>query len=106
MQTQTQREARVEKLAIDIGLAEGADVNIVATERAPNIDALLSRSAAWQLGLGCLPVFANSLAYERPVVRLLPPLIVSEAKIGEAIARLDRAATALEKAQVAQEATG
>ena len=66
MQTQTQREARVEKLAIDIGLAEGVDVNIVATERAPNIDALLSRSAAWQLGLGCLPVFANSLAYERP----------------------------------------
>ena len=44
------------------------------------------------------------------VVRLLPPLIVSEAEIGEAIARLDRAATALEhaaeKAQVAQEATG
>src|SRR5215475_13788628 len=43
------------------------------------------------------------------VVRLLPPLIVSEAEIGEAIARLDRAATALEhaaeKAQVAQEAT-
>jgi drug/metabolite transporter (DMT)-like permease len=66
MQTQTQREARVEKLAIDIGLAEGVDVNIVATERAPNIDALLSRSAAWQLGLGCLPLFANSLAYERP----------------------------------------
>jgi acetylornithine/N-succinyldiaminopimelate aminotransferase len=44
------------------------------------------------------------------VVRLLPPLVVSEAEIGEAIARLDRAATALEhaaeKAQVAQEATG
>ena len=44
------------------------------------------------------------------VVRLLPPLIVSEAEIGEAIRRLDRAATALEhaaeKAQVAQEATG
>ncbi len=35
MQTQTQRETRVEKLAIDIGLAEGVDVNIVATERAP-----------------------------------------------------------------------
>ena len=38
------------------------------------------------------------------------PLIVSEAEIGEAIARLDHAATALEhaaeKAQVAQEATG
>jgi drug/metabolite transporter (DMT)-like permease len=47
-------------------LAEGVDVNIVANERAPNIDALLSRSAAWQLGLGCLPVFAYGLAYERP----------------------------------------
>jgi hypothetical protein len=35
MQTQTQREARVEKLAIDLGLAEGVGVNIVATERAP-----------------------------------------------------------------------
>jgi acetylornithine/N-succinyldiaminopimelate aminotransferase len=33
------------------------------------------------------------------VVRLLPPLIVSDAEIGEAIARLDRAATALEKAR-------
>ena len=32
------------------------------------------------------------------VVRLLPPLIVSDAEISEAIARLDRAATALEKA--------
>ena len=32
------------------------------------------------------------------VVRLLPPLIVTEAEIGEAVARLDRAATALEKA--------
>ena len=44
------------------------------------------------------------------MVRLLPPVIVSEAEIGEAIARLDRAATALEhaaeKAQMAQEATG
>ena len=39
---------------------------MVATECAPNIVALLSRSAAWQLGLGCFPVFANSLAYERP----------------------------------------
>jgi hypothetical protein len=39
MQTQTQRESRV---------------------------VLLSRSAAWQPGLGCLPVFANSLAHERP----------------------------------------
>ena len=35
------------KVAIDIGLAEGVGVNIVANERAPNIDALLSRSAAW-----------------------------------------------------------
>jgi acetylornithine/N-succinyldiaminopimelate aminotransferase len=42
------------------------------------------------------------------VVRLLPPLIVSEAEIGEAITRLDRAATALETARrpVAQGAAG
>ena len=65
MQTQTQREARAEKSALEIGLAEGVDVNIVVTERAPSIDALLSRSAAWQPGPGCLPVFANSLAYGR-----------------------------------------
>jgi acetylornithine/N-succinyldiaminopimelate aminotransferase len=32
------------------------------------------------------------------VVRLLPPLIVEEAEIAEAVARLDRAATALERA--------
>ena len=32
------------------------------------------------------------------VLRLLPPLIASEAEIGEAIARLDRAAAALERA--------
>jgi len=30
------------------------------------------------------------------VVRLLPPLIVSESEIGEAVARLDRACSALE----------
>ena len=42
------------------------------------------------------------------VVRLLPPLIVTEAEIGEAVARLDRAATALETARkpVAQGAAG
>jgi acetylornithine/N-succinyldiaminopimelate aminotransferase len=32
------------------------------------------------------------------VVRLLPPLIVEEAEIAEAVARLDRAATAIERA--------
>ena len=31
------------------------------------------------------------------VVRLLPPLIVSEAEVAEAIARLDRACTAIER---------
>jgi acetylornithine/N-succinyldiaminopimelate aminotransferase len=43
------------------------------------------------------------------VVRLLPPLIVEEADIAEGIARLDRAATALERAAArkpAQEAAG
>jgi acetylornithine/N-succinyldiaminopimelate aminotransferase len=44
------------------------------------------------------------------VVRLLPPLIVGEADIAEGIARLDRAATALERAAAskaaAQEAAG
>jgi acetylornithine/N-succinyldiaminopimelate aminotransferase len=42
------------------------------------------------------------------VVRLLPPLIVTEAEIGEAVARLDRAATALETARkpVVQGAAG
>ena len=33
------------------------------------------------------------------VVRLLPPLNISDAEVGEAIARIDRAATALEKRQ-------
>ena len=32
------------------------------------------------------------------VVRLVPPLIVSEAEVAEAIARLDRACTAIERA--------
>jgi acetylornithine/N-succinyldiaminopimelate aminotransferase len=36
------------------------------------------------------------------VVRLLPPLIVEEAEIAEGIARLDRAATALEDAAAAR----
>jgi acetylornithine/N-succinyldiaminopimelate aminotransferase len=43
------------------------------------------------------------------VVRLLPPLIVEEADIAEGIARLDRAATALERAATrkpAREAAG
>jgi acetylornithine/N-succinyldiaminopimelate aminotransferase len=38
------------------------------------------------------------------VVRLLPPLIVEEADIAEGIARLDRAATALERAAAAKAA--
>jgi acetylornithine/N-succinyldiaminopimelate aminotransferase len=33
------------------------------------------------------------------VVRLLPPLNISDADVGEAIARIDRAASALEKRQ-------
>ncbi len=40
------------------------------------------------------------------VVRLLPPLIVQEAEIAEGIARLDRAATALEQAAARKAATG
>jgi acetylornithine/N-succinyldiaminopimelate aminotransferase len=38
------------------------------------------------------------------VVRLLPPLIVEEADLAEGIARLDRAATALERAAAAKPA--
>jgi len=38
-------------------------------------------------------------------VRLLPPLIVEEADIAEGIARLDRAATALEHAAARKPAT-
>jgi acetylornithine/N-succinyldiaminopimelate aminotransferase len=33
------------------------------------------------------------------VARLVPPLIVSEAEVGEAMLRLDRACTAIEQAQ-------
>jgi acetylornithine/N-succinyldiaminopimelate aminotransferase len=44
------------------------------------------------------------------VVRLLPPLIVEEAEIAEAVSRIDRAASAIERAaarrQVEQETTG
>jgi acetylornithine/N-succinyldiaminopimelate aminotransferase len=43
------------------------------------------------------------------VVRLLPPLIVEEAEIAEAVGRIDRAASAIERAagrQVEQETTG
>jgi len=32
------------------------------------------------------------------VVRLLPPLIIGEAEMGEAVARIDRACAALERA--------
>jgi acetylornithine/N-succinyldiaminopimelate aminotransferase len=39
------------------------------------------------------------------VVRLLPPLIVEEAEIAEAVARLDRAATALERTAARKPAT-
>jgi len=39
------------------------------------------------------------------VVRLLPPLIVEEAEIAEAVARLDRAATAVEQAAARRDAT-
>jgi acetylornithine/N-succinyldiaminopimelate aminotransferase len=39
------------------------------------------------------------------VVRLLPPLIVEEAEIAEAISRLDRAATAIERAAANDRAT-
>jgi acetylornithine/N-succinyldiaminopimelate aminotransferase len=39
------------------------------------------------------------------VVRLLPPLIVEEAEIAEAVARLDRAATAIERAAARKPAT-
>jgi acetylornithine/N-succinyldiaminopimelate aminotransferase len=39
------------------------------------------------------------------VVRLLPPLIVGEAEIAEGVARLDRAATALERAAARKPAT-
>jgi acetylornithine/N-succinyldiaminopimelate aminotransferase len=35
------------------------------------------------------------------VVRLLPPLIISDAEIGEAVARIDRAAASLERAGAA-----
>ena len=35
------------------------------------------------------------------VVRLLPPLIVSEAEIADAVARIDRACAAIERAQQA-----
>ena len=38
------------------------------------------------------------------MVRLLPPLIVEEADIAEGIARLDRAATALERAAASKPA--
>jgi acetylornithine/N-succinyldiaminopimelate aminotransferase len=52
----------------------------------------------------------KGLAGDNVVRRLLPPLIISEAEIVEAIVRLDRTTTALEhaaeKAQVAREATG
>ena len=40
------------------------------------------------------------------VVRLLPPLIIDEAEIAEAIARLDRAASAIERAQRAPATQG
>ena len=39
------------------------------------------------------------------VVRLLPPLIVDEAEIAEAVARIDRAATAIERAAGAPRST-
>jgi acetylornithine/N-succinyldiaminopimelate aminotransferase len=38
-----------------------------------------------------------SVAAGENVVRLLPPLIVDEAEIGEALTRLDRAATRIEQ---------
>ena len=40
------------------------------------------------------------------VVRLLPPLIVSEAEVAEAIARLDRACTRIERKQQAARGRG
>ena len=40
------------------------------------------------------------------VVRLVPPLIVSEAEIAEAMARIDRACAAIERAQQAPRKQG
>jgi acetylornithine/N-succinyldiaminopimelate aminotransferase len=40
------------------------------------------------------------------VVRLLPPLIVSEAEIAEAVERLDRACAAIERPQAAARTQG
>ena len=40
------------------------------------------------------------------VARLVPPLIVSEAEVADAIARLDRACTAIERKQQASRSTG
>jgi acetylornithine/N-succinyldiaminopimelate aminotransferase len=47
-----------------------------------------------------------SVAAGDNVARLVPPLIVTEAEVGEAIARLDRACTAIERAQASTRAKG
>ena len=56
-----------------------------------------SRTASWSTR--CAPRSCSRSRAGDNVVRLVPPLIVSEAEVAEAIARLDRACAAIERAQ-------